>query len=67
MKKFSRAALAFFAIQVLMLAPSQAANQATVDWKSYVIAHPDVVYPEVVKRTGMQGLGIFLLVIDRKD
>jgi TonB family protein len=67
MKKFLRAALAFFALQVLSQPFSHAATQQGADWKRYVIAHPDVVYPEVVKRTGMQGLGVFLLVIDRKD
>jgi len=67
MKKFLRAALAFFALQVLSQSFSHAAIQQGADWKRYVIAHPDVVYPEVVKRTGMQGLGVYLLVIDRKD
>ena len=67
MKKFPRAALAFFALQVLSQPFSHAATQQGADWKRYVTAHPDVVYPEVVKRTGMQGLGVFLLVIDRKD
>jgi len=67
MKKFLRAALAFFALQVLSQSFSHAATQQGADWKRYVIAHPDVVYPEVVKRTGMQGLGVYLLVIDRKD
>ena len=67
MKKFSRTTLILFALHVLALSSSHAVSQQTVDWKRYVIAHPDVVYPELVKRTGMQGLGVFLLVIDRKD
>jgi len=67
MKKFPRALLAFFALQVLSQSFSHAATQQSADWKRYVIAHPDVVYPELVKRTGLQGLGVFLLVIDRKD
>ena len=67
MKRFPRTALTLFALQVLSQSFSHAATQQTVDWKRYVIAHPDVVFPEVIKRTGMQGLGVFLLVIDRKD
>jgi hypothetical protein len=67
MKKFPRAILAAFAFQVLSQSVSPAATPQTADWRRYVIAHPDVVYPEVVKRTGMEGLGVFLLAIDRKD
>jgi TonB family protein len=46
---------------------ANAAEQTRADWKRYVLAHPKVVYPEVVKRTGMQGMGLFRLVIDRRD
>jgi TonB family protein len=67
MKKLPRTALTLFALQVLSLSYSHAATPQSADWKHYVIAHPDVVYPEVIKRTGMQGLGVYLLVIDRKD
>jgi TonB family protein len=67
MKKFPRAILAAFAFQVLSQSVSPAATPQTADWRRYVIAHPEVVYPEVVKRTGMEGLGVFLLAIDRKD
>jgi outer membrane biosynthesis protein TonB len=67
MKKFSRTSLTLLALYVLVLPSSHAAIQQSADWKRYVIAHPDVVFPEVVKRTGMQGLGVFLLAIDRKD
>jgi TonB family protein len=67
MKKFPRAILAAFAFQVLSQSVFPAATPQTADWRRYVIAHPDVVYPEVVKRTGMEGLGVFLLAIDRKD
>ncbi|MEY2556345.1 MAG: Gram-negative bacterial TonB protein C-terminal [Verrucomicrobiota bacterium] len=66
MKKFPRIALTLFALHVSLLS-SHAAVPQSADWKRYVIAHPDVVFPEVIKRTGMQGLGVFLLVIDRKD
>ena len=67
MKKFPRVILAIFVLQVLSQSLSQAATPPSADWRRYVIAHPDVVYPEVVKRTGIEGLGVFLLVIDRKD
>ena len=67
MKQFSRSILTLFALQVLAVSFSHAATQQSTDWKHYVIASPPVVYPEVVKRTGMQGLGVYLLVIDRKD
>src|ERR1700719_343766 len=67
MKKFGCSTLTLFVIQLFTLPFSHAATQQGADWKRYVIAHPDVVYPEVVKRTGMQGLGVYLLVIDRKD
>lgn len=39
---------------------ANAAEQTRADWKRYVLAHPKVVYPEVVKRTGMQGMGLFV-------
>ena len=42
MKKFLRAALAFFALQVLSQSFSHAATQQGADWKRYVIAHPAV-------------------------
>jgi TonB family protein len=67
MKKVLRITLAFFALQVLSQSLSHAATQQSPDWRRYVVAHPDVVYPEVVKRTGIEGLGVFQLVIDRKD
>ena len=67
MKKFPRVILAIFVLQVLSQSLSHAATPPSADWRRYVIAHPDVVYPEVVKRTGIEGLGVFLLVIDRKD
>jgi TonB family protein len=67
MKKFGSTVLALFAIQLLALPFSHAATQQTLDWKRYVVVSPPVVYPEVVKRTGMQGLGVYLLMIDRKD
>ena len=67
MKKFPRVILAFFALQVLSQPFSQAATQQTGDWKAYALAHPEPVFPEVVKRTGMQGWGLFQVAIDRKD
>ena len=67
MKKFCSTILTLCVIQLCALPFSHSATQPTVDWKHYVIASPPVVYPEVVKRTGMQGLGVYLLVIDRKD
>ena len=36
-------------------------------WKRYVVSQPEVVVPAVVKRTGMQGHGIFRLSINPKD
>ena len=67
MKQFSRSILTLFALQVLAVSFSHAATEQSADWRRYVIAHPDVVYPEVVKRTGIEGLGVFQLVIDRRD
>jgi outer membrane biosynthesis protein TonB len=67
MKKFPRATLVFFALQVLSQSFSHAAAQQSADWRRYVIASPDVVYPEVVKRTGIEGVGVFRLAIDRRD
>jgi TonB family protein len=68
MKKFPRATLVVvFALQVLSQSVSHAAAQQSADWKRYVIASPDVVYPEVVKRTGIEGVGVFRLAIDRRD
>ena len=37
------------------------------DWQKYVVAAPDVVYPESIKRHGTQGSGSYLLVIDPKN
>jgi TonB family protein len=65
--KLSRTILTLFALQICSMSLGHAASQTTVDWRHYVIAHPEAVYPEVVKRTGMQGLGIFLVSIDSKD
>jgi outer membrane biosynthesis protein TonB len=48
-------------------APSQPLTPPAGDWQRYVVAQPDVVYPAVVKRTGMQGRGVFQLAIDPKD
>jgi TonB family protein len=67
MKKFGCSTLTVFVIQLFTLPFSHAATQQGADWKRYVVASPAVVYPEVVKRTGMQGLGVYLLTIDRKD
>ncbi len=67
MKKFPRVRLAFFALLVLLQSFAHAATQQGADWKRYVVASPAVVYPEVIKRTGTQGLGVYLLAIDRKD
>lgn len=67
MKKFGCSTLTLFVIQLFTLPFSHAATQQDADWERYVVASPAVVYPEVVKRTGMQGLGVYLLVIDRKD
>jgi TonB family protein len=67
MKKFPNVILAICALQILSQSFSRAATEQSTDWRRYVIAHPDVVYPEVVKRTGIEGLGVFLLVIDRRD
>ena len=67
MNKFPSVILAIFALQVLSQSFSRAATEQSADWRRYVIAHPDVVYPEVVKRTGIEGLGVFQLVIDRRD
>ena len=67
MKKFPRVSLAFFALLVLLQSFAHAATQQGADWKRYVVASPAVVYPEVIKRTGTQGLGVYLLAIDRKD
>ena len=67
MKKFGCSTLTLFVIQLFALPFAQATTQQGADWKRYVVASPPVVYPEVVKRTGMQGLGVYLLVIDRKD
>src|SRR2546430_13916416 len=67
MKKLLPTTLAFFALQILSHSFAHAATQQGADWKRYVVASPAVVYPEVVKRTGTQGLGVYLLVIDRKD
>lgn len=47
--------------------PPAAANIAPADWQRFVISSPDVVFPEVVKRTGMQGQGLFQLTVDPKD
>ena len=37
------------------------------DWEKYVVAAPDVVYPESIKRHGTQGIGSYLLTIDQKN
>jgi outer membrane biosynthesis protein TonB len=52
-----------------ILSPSAVypASPSTVNWKQYVIYSPNVVYPEVVKRQGIEGLGVFQLAIDRRD
>jgi outer membrane biosynthesis protein TonB len=67
MKKLSRTIVTIVAIQQLALPLSRAAEQLPAGWKRYVVAHPDVVYPEVVKRTGIEGIGLFQLAIDRRD
>jgi outer membrane biosynthesis protein TonB len=67
MKRLLRTLLALFAIQSLTLSPCPAANPSGEEWQRYVVAAPDVVYPEVVKRTGTQGIGTFLLSINPKD
>ena len=67
MKNLGSTILALFTIQLFALPFSHAATQQTPDWKRYVVVSPPVVYPQLIKRTGMQGLGVYLLMIDRKD
>jgi TonB family protein len=51
-----------------ILSPSAAYPAGpTIDWKQYVIYSPSVVYPEVVKRQGIEGRGVFQLAIGRRD
>ncbi|HEX4638790.1 MAG TPA: energy transducer TonB [Chthoniobacterales bacterium] len=67
MKRSSRIKLPLFALQILAFLATYTATASTPEWKRYVVSSPEPVYPEVVKRTGMQGLGVFQLAINRHD
>jgi TonB family protein len=49
------------------VAPPEATDQSAGSWKRHVVAQPAVVYPQMLKRNGIQGNGIFYLTIDRND
>src|SRR5205085_12146056 len=56
-----------FAFDILSLSAAHGAEQSAQEWARYVTSSPDVVYPEVIKRTGQQGKGVYQLTIDRKN
>ena len=67
MQELIRVALAIFIITKMIQSGTFAADQKQEEWWRYLISYPDVVYPEVIKRIGMQGMGLYRLVIDRKN
>jgi TonB family protein len=67
MKTFAPAVLTILAIQLSSPLLPAASVSIVNNWRPYVISRPAVVYPEVIKRNGVNGRGIFLVRIDRNS
>jgi TonB family protein len=65
MRKHLRALPTLLVANLLILSSTPGANPP--EWQRYVVSKPQIVYPRVLYRTGMQGQGLFLLSIDPKD
>jgi outer membrane biosynthesis protein TonB len=66
MKRLARVKLLLPIIHLFVVSSIYAASPNTAEWQRYVVSKPQVVFPAVLRRTGMQGRGIYLLSIDPK-